>query len=141
MKVPVVRKVSKRYRLEGKVLDIVMRSKDGIVQTDLYKMLNISSREGSRICLKLESWGLIKREKVLHDERWTYKLYSTRKVPKIDSLKGSPCFTCPYFNKSCASGSAISPERCELLDKWILTIDIGVTDVEDKETVASGEKK
>ncbi|MBO3832315.1 MAG: hypothetical protein FGF51_02885, partial [Candidatus Brockarchaeota archaeon] len=105
-----VRKVSRRYRLEGKVLNIIMRSKDGVVQTDLYKMLNISSREGSRICLKLESWGLIKREKVLHKERWTYKLYSTRKVPKIDSLKGSPCFACQHFNRSCSPGSAISPE-------------------------------
>ena len=135
-----VRKVSRRYRLEGKVLNIIMRSKDGIVQTDLYKMLNISSREGSRICLKLESWGLIKREKVLHKERWTYKLYSTRRVPKIDSLKGSPCFACPHFNRSCASGSAISPERCELLDKWVLTIGIGGADVEVKEAVASREE-
>ncbi|MEM3659413.1 MAG: transcriptional regulator [Thermoproteota archaeon] len=135
-----VRKVSRRYRLEGKVLNIIMRSKDGVVQTDLYKMLNISSREGSRICLKLESWGLIKREKVLHKERWTYKLYSTRKVPKIDSLKGSPCFACQHFNRSCSSGSAISPERCELLDKWILTIDVGGADVEVKEAVASREE-
>ncbi len=135
-----VRKVSRRYRLEGKVLNIIMRSKDGIVQTDLYRMLNISNREGSRICLKLESWGLIKREKVLHKERWTYKLYSTRRVPKIDSLKGSPCFACQYFNKGCASGSVVSPERCELLDKWILTIGIGGLNVEVKETVASREE-
>ncbi|MEM3079847.1 MAG: hypothetical protein QXF21_05995, partial [Thermoproteota archaeon] len=97
-------------------------------------------REGSRICLKLESCGLIKREKVLHKERWTYKLYSTRKVPKIDSLKGSPCFACQHFNRSCSSGSAISPERCELLDKWILTIDVGGSDVEVKEAMASREE-
>lgn len=136
-----VRKISRRYRLEGKVLNIIMQSKGGIVQTDLYKMLNISSREGSRICLKLESWGLIKREKVLHNERWTYKLYSTRKIPKIDSLKGSPCFACQYFNRGCASGSSVSPERCELLDKWILTIEPGGAEVEVKEAVAKGEEK
>lgn len=136
-----VRKISRRYRLEGKVLNIIMQSKDGIVQTDLYKMLNISSREGSRICLKLESWGLIKREKVLHNERWTYKLYSTHKIPKIDFLKGSPCFACQYFNRGCASGSSVSPERCELLDKWILTIEPGGAEVEVKEAVAKGEEK
>jgi hypothetical protein len=141
VKTPVVRKASRRYRLEGKVLNIIMRSKDGIVQTDLYKMLNISSREGSRICLKLESWGLIRREKVLHKERWTYKLYSTRKIPKIDSLKGSPCFSCQYFNRGCASGSVVSPERCELLDKWVLTIEPGGTEVEVKEALVTREEE
>ena len=46
----------------------------GILQSELWKKLKLSSRDGSRLALKLERMGMITREKILEKERWTYKL-------------------------------------------------------------------
>ena len=46
----------------------------GLNQGDLWKKLNVSSRDGSRISLKLEKKGVITRQLFLADGRWTYRL-------------------------------------------------------------------
>jgi len=47
---------------------------NGTLQSELWKKLKLSSRDGSRLALKLERMGMITREKILEKERWTYKL-------------------------------------------------------------------
>jgi len=116
--------VTKRSTLERAALDIVMKAGDnGILQTELWKKIGVSSREGSRICVRLEKWGLIRREKFLHEGRWTYKIFSTRPPLKLDSIIGAPCLTCQYFSK-CAPGNEISPERCVWLEEWVMTSEV-----------------
>ncbi len=113
--------VTKRSTFERRALDAVMKAgKDGILQTELWKRIEVSSREGSRICLRLEKWGLIRRERFLNEGRWTYKIFSTKAPLRLDSILGAPCITCPYFYQ-CAPGGEISPEKCVWLDEWVLT--------------------
>ncbi len=54
----------KRNDLEHKALQYVMNTGfKGVLQSDLWRELGASSREGSRISIKLEEKGLIRREK------------------------------------------------------------------------------
>ena len=85
-----MRFATKRDILEKRSLDLIFKAgDDGILQTDLWKKLSMSSREGSRICVRLESWGLIRRDKILCEGRWTYRIMSTRKPPSMGSILGS----------------------------------------------------
>ncbi|MBO3803082.1 MAG: hypothetical protein JTT11_04290, partial [Candidatus Brockarchaeota archaeon] len=121
-----MRFATKRDILEKKSLDLIFRAgEEGILQTELWKKLNMSSREGSRICVRLESWGLIKRDKILCDGRWTYRIKSTRKPPSLGSILGAPCITCAQAGSMCARGNEISPENCDTLEQWILTSQAG----------------
>src|SRR5579883_65980 len=55
-------------KLKTSVLDhVAKRGDDGMFQSDLWKKLKLSSRDGSRLALKLERQHLIKREKILED--------------------------------------------------------------------------
>ena len=47
----------------------------GLLQSDLWKNLSLTSREGSRLSMRLEKNGLIKRKKVVAKGRWTYHLF------------------------------------------------------------------
>jgi len=121
-----MRFATKRDILEKRSLDLTFKAgDDGILQTDLWKKLNMSSREGSRICVRLESWELIERDKILCEGRWTYRTKSTRKPPSLGSILGSPCITCSLAGNMCASGGETSPEFCDILEKWILTSNAG----------------
>lgn len=117
-----MRFATKRDILEKKSLDLIFKAgEEGILQTDLWQELSMSSREGSRICVRLESWGLITREKILHEGRWTYRIKSTRRPPSLSSILGAPCITCDHAANICGSGSGVSPQRCDLFEKWVLT--------------------
>ena len=92
---------------------------NGIFQSELWKKLKLSSRDGSRLALKLERMGMITREKILEKERWTYKLI-IKKIPiSTKSLEGAPCLTCPVEAK-CSLDSEISPKTCQLIDEWVI---------------------
>jgi len=110
----------KRNDLEHKALShIANTGGDGILQSDLWRQLGASSREGSRVALKLENKGLIRREKELCEGRWTYRLYPKRKPASINSIADCPCLTCAE-NLRCGSWGATSPNDCEKLTEWIL---------------------
>jgi hypothetical protein len=112
----------KRNDLEHKALQFVMNTgHEGILQADLWHQLRASSREGSRISLKLESKGLIRRDKELRDGRWTYRLFPKRMPASIDSIADCPCLMCPD-DPRCDPSSAISPQNCERLTEWLLSI-------------------
>jgi predicted transcriptional regulator len=110
----------KKNDLEHKALmSIANTGSEGVLQSDLWRKLGASSREGSRIALKLENRGLINRQKELCEGRWTYRLYPKRKPASINSIADCPCLTCSE-NMRCGSWGATSPNGCDKLTEWIL---------------------
>ena len=92
---------------------------DGILQSNLWKKLKLSSRDGSRLALKLERMGMITREKILEKERWTYKLI-IKKIPiSTKSIENAPCLTCEVQSK-CSLDGEISPRTCQWIEDWVL---------------------
>jgi hypothetical protein len=112
----------KRNDLEQRALQFVMSTgHDGVLQSDLWHKLGGSSREGSRISIKLENKGLIRREKELRDGRWTYRLFPKRLPASIDSIADCPCLMCPD-NPRCDPSSATSPQTCDKLTGWLVSM-------------------
>jgi len=110
----------KRNDLEHKALQIITNTGDkGVLQSELWREMKASSREGSRISIKLENKGLIYRERELNEGRWTYRLHSKRKPVSTDSVITCPCLTC-IDNPRCEVGGSVSPPACEKLTGWIL---------------------
>ena len=112
----------KHNDLEHRALQFIMGTGfDGILQSDLWRKLGASSREGSRIALNLEEKNLIKREKELRNGRWTYRLYPRRLPARIDSIVDVPCLMCPD-NPRCDPSSVTSPQSCDRLTEWLTSI-------------------
>jgi DNA-binding Lrp family transcriptional regulator len=112
----------KHNDLEQKALQIIMNAgNEGLLQSELWRKLGASSREGSRIALKLESKGLIRREKELYEGRWTYRLYPKRLPASINSILDCPCMMCPESQR-CGPTGAITPQNCEKLTLWLLRV-------------------
>jgi len=112
----------KRNDLEQKALQHIMNTGfDGILQSELWRKLGASSREGSRISLKLEGKKLIRREKELRNGRWTYRLYPKRLPATMDSVADVPCLMCPD-NPRCDPSSVTSPISCDRLTEWLLSV-------------------
>jgi hypothetical protein len=97
---------------------ITEAGEDGILQSDMWKKLDVTSREGSRLALKFEEKGVVERRKVLHEGRWTYKLFSKTKMVAIDSISDCPCITCEGLEK-CFPGGQVTPIHCQLLTLWM----------------------
>ena len=107
-------------KLINRVCEIVATyGNNGIHQSDLWKKLKLSSRDGSRLALKLERMGLITREKILLKGRWTYKLIIVKSPIGTDSLGGAPCLVCPVESK-CSLDGEISPKTCQFIEDWVL---------------------
>jgi hypothetical protein len=114
-------KMPKRNDLEQKALQFIINTGyEGVLQSELWRKLRASSREGSRIALKLENKGLIRREREIRDGRWTYRLYPKRLPASIDSIADCPCLMCPD-NPRCDPSSSISPQNCEKLTDWVVS--------------------
>lgn len=112
----------KRNDLEQKALHyVVATGYQGVLQSDLWRELGASSREGSRVSIKLEEKGLIRREKELQEGRWTYRLYPKRLPASIETIIDCPCLLCPD-NARCDPTTAISPKSCPRLTDWILNL-------------------
>jgi B-block binding subunit of TFIIIC len=108
-------------KLKTTVLDLVAkRGDDGIFQSELWKKLKLSSRDGSRLALKLERHNVIKREKILKDGRWTYKLKIAHVPVSTQSIESAPCLICPVEQK-CTLDGEVSPRTCPLIEQWVLT--------------------
>ena len=112
----------KRSDLEHKALNFIATTGDeGVLQSNLWRKLDASSREGSRIALKLEDKGLIRREKELCEGRWTYRLYPKRKPASINSIIDCPCLSCSESIR-CGAYGDVSPNDCEKLTEWIANL-------------------
>lgn len=112
----------KRNDLEQKAFQFVVNTGyDGVLQSELWRKLGASSREGSRIAIKLEDKGLIRRERELKSGRWTYRLFPKRLPASIESIADCPCLMCPD-NSRCDPTTAVSPKNCERLTEWLLSL-------------------
>ncbi len=112
----------KRNDLEQKALHFVISMGfKGVLQSELWRELDASSREGSRVAIKLEEKGLIRREKELQGGRWTYRLFPKRMPASIESIADCPCLLCKD-NARCDPTTAISPKDCVKLTEWIVTL-------------------
>src|SRR5579863_2948959 len=108
-------------KLKTTVLGLVAKRGDnGMFQSELWKKLKLSSRDGSRLALKLERQHLIKREKILQDGRWTYKLKIAHVPVSTQSIESAPCLICPVEQKCTVEGE-VSPRTCPLIEQWVLT--------------------
>ena len=108
-------------KLTATVRNIVTKSGDeGIFQSDLWKKMKLTSRDGSRLALKLERQNMIKREKVLENGRWTYKLKIAHAPVSTQSIEAAPCLICPVETK-CTLEGEISPRTCPLIEQWVIT--------------------
>jgi hypothetical protein len=106
--------------LTGKVFrTIIGNGKDGILQSELWKELELTSRDGSRVAIRLEKRALIRREKMLEKGRWTYKLFAVRLPVETSSIELAPCLTCPVEHMCSLEGS-YSPTSCNLIEDWLI---------------------
>ncbi len=111
--------------LEKKALEIIKNSRDGVLQSELWKMLGLDSREGSRLVLRLAKRGIIKRQQVSINGRRTYKLTIVERgeeslTIKVDvsSILDIPCATCPFIGE-CSPKNFHDPATCPFLDAWL----------------------
>ena len=109
----------KSSKVEKKALQLIIKAgEEGLFQTELWKLLDISSREASRIAKKFEEKDRVFREKVLNNGRWTFKIYSTKKFATLDSIKSCPCLNCPDIER-CFMGGQKDPTTCLELTAWV----------------------
>jgi hypothetical protein len=91
--------VSHKNSLEQRALKIIFEAGEGgIMQSDLWKGLGVSSREGSRLALRFEEKGSVERRKVL--------------------AEGCPCMICVDIDKCFESGIR-DPVSCQELTTWL----------------------
>jgi len=110
-------------QLTNKVCEILATYTDnGMLQSELWKKLKLSTRDGSRLSLRLERRGMITREKILQSGRWTYKLIIEQMPISLESIQNAPCLTCPVEQK-CNIDNVYpepSPRHCELIKEWVV---------------------
>ena len=118
--------MTRRDNLEERALKLIIDTGGaGILQRDMWRALDGTSREGSRITLSLVAQKLITRERELYNSRWTHRLYATIRRVNIDSLVDVPCFLCED-NRRCDAGAERSSLTCEMLTQWLITSSLPV---------------
>jgi hypothetical protein len=112
----------RRDDLEERALKLILNKGDeGILQREMWRELDATSREGSRISIRLEEKNLIKRERELSNGRWTHRLFINVRRVVIDSLLGVPCMICEDI-QNCEVGGDISASTCEMLTQWLISL-------------------
>jgi predicted DNA-binding transcriptional regulator len=116
---PVERTEEELVDLTSRVYKLVVeRGRDGVLQSEIWKELGLTSRDGSRLAIRLERRGLIGRVKVLEEGRWTYKLTPLRFPTDMASIEKAPCIVCQFESK-CAVDGEISPYVCPWIGPWV----------------------
>ena len=117
---PVERTEEELVDLTSRVYKLVVeRGRDGVLQSEIWKELGLTSRDGSRLAIRLERRGLIGRVKVLEEGRWTYKLTPLRFPTDMASIEKAPCIVCQYESK-CSVDGEVSPYVCPWLGPWVI---------------------
>ena len=110
-------------QLTNRVCEILAEhAEDGMLQSDVWKRLKLTNRDGSRLSLRLERRGMITREKILQNGRWTYRLIIEQMPISLESIQNAPCLTCPVEQK-CNIDNVYpepSPKHCELIEEWVI---------------------
>ncbi len=106
-------------KLEERALKLLIQHGDaGLLQSELWRMLGVTSRDGSRVAIKLERKGLVRRIKEFANDRWTMRLVSLVKPLGLSVIRDAPCPACPY-NDFCGPGGNYSPTECVLIESWL----------------------
>jgi len=117
---PVERTEEELVDLTSRVYKLVVeRGRDGVLQSEIWKELGLTSRDGSRLAIRLERRGLIGRVKVLEEGRWTYKLTPLRFPTDMASIEKAPCIICQYESK-CSVEGEVSPYICPWVGPWVV---------------------
>jgi predicted DNA-binding transcriptional regulator len=117
---PVERTEEELVDLTSRVYKLVVeKGRDGVLQSEIWKELGLTSRDGSRLAIRLERRGLIGRVKVLEEGRWTYKLTPLRFPTDMTSIEKAPCIVCQYEPK-CSVEGEISPYVCPWIGPWVI---------------------
>jgi hypothetical protein len=106
-------------KLTNRVCLFLANYEDGIIQSELWKKFKLSSRDGSRLALKLERMGIITREKILENKRWTYVLKIKKTPVSTASIENAPCLVCPVEQK-CSLDGEVSPKTCQWIEDWTI---------------------
>lgn len=107
--------------LERKILKIIENSGEkGMIQREIWKLINLDSRKGIKIIKRLEQQGYLVREPIQHKGRKTYILRPGprifRKIILPSWLDNIPCFYCPELYR-CSSEQAIT--SCLKIEKFL----------------------
>jgi len=106
-------------KLTNRVCLFLANYEDGIIQSELWKKFKLTSRDGSRLALKLERMGIITREKILENKRWTYVLKIKKTPVSTTSIENAPCLVCPVEQK-CSIDGEVSPRTCQWIEEWTI---------------------
>lgn len=116
--------------VDKRALEIIHKSgaRGGILQSELWKILNVDSKEGSKIILRLIRRGLITRREIIHNGRKTYVLSPARQEDavsisiEIDSAMDVPCFTCEYLFSECGASAKLNPASCSKMSGFLKSL-------------------
>jgi len=113
---------------------VVEHGNGGVLQSELWKELDLTSRDGSRIAIRLEKRGMIKRDKMLQGGRWTYRLTPLRFPVQIKSIEEAPCMTCPDEER-CSPSGVVTPHTCVFIENWV-TMDFKPMAIPQKQLIS-----
>lgn len=109
--------------MSTEALDYIKSHPEGVLQSDLWKVLKIDSRKCSRIVAKLLKDKLITREMQSADGIRTYRLYYAE---KIRGRRFDPLLAVNSFEPCAGCIEECVPEHCAKLSEWIFSIVMGV---------------
>ncbi|MFY9195009.1 MAG: MarR family transcriptional regulator [Methanoculleus sp.] len=99
---------------EEEALKIIQSQRQGVLQSELWKILGIDSRKCSRIVKRLLDAGLIDRVEYRSDGIKTYLLQAKKRaVDPCVILAGEEILPCIGCEREC------DPEECALLLDWM----------------------
>jgi DNA-binding Lrp family transcriptional regulator len=105
--------------LEEQALRIIQSSRDGVLQSELWKDLGVDSRKCSRIVKKLLDAGLIERVEFKGEGIKTYTLRAVKRSMKPTLiLAGGELIPCICCDRECVITS------CNLLLDWMYQLAI-----------------
>ena len=98
---------------------LLVQKERELPQSELWKKLGVSIREGSRVAREMENRGLVDRTRELHGGRWTYILVPKRVGRGVSSIEDIFCLQCPYEAR-CSYDSSKYLIDCIYLEEWSL---------------------
>lgn len=111
--------------LFDEALRVIQSKSDGVLQSELWKLLDVDSRKCSRIVKRLIDLGMVERHEFRKNGIKTYLLKSTKKrvIDPLLLLAGDHLVPCVGCERECVV------ESCELLLDWMY--ELAVSDFEE----------
>ncbi len=106
--------------IEERALELVSRSKDGILLSQLGSELGTNSRRCTRIVRTLLDAGMVERESLVVDRVRTYMIrFVGESKSAIDISKYELLVAGDVFDPCVGCTDECKPTRCAQLNKWI----------------------